>query len=163
MFLLATIGTWALLCIKCILSGALYKLKKPTFLYNFWNLLSCFSTNWKNPPFSTISGTCYHVSLQFLKLALIFSTKLISVRFWEVDFTGKYFSTISGTCLHILYNFWNMVSCSLWFQSLYNFVFYLSKLSFHNERIFCPLLSLKPIHSKINRFSFFLTRMIYIL
>ena len=31
------------------------------------------------------------VSLQFLKLALIFSTNSISVRFWEVDFTWKMF------------------------------------------------------------------------
>ena len=59
------------------------------------------STNWKNPPFSTISETCFHISLQFLKLTLIFSTNSISLRFWELDFTGKYFSTISETCFHL--------------------------------------------------------------
>ena len=59
------------------------------------------STNWKKTPFSTISETCFHISLQFLKLTLIFSTNSISLRFWELDFTGKYFSTISETCFHL--------------------------------------------------------------
>ena len=59
------------------------------------------STSWKNPPFSTISETCFHISLQFLKLTFIFSTNSISLRFWELDFTGKYFSTISVTCFHL--------------------------------------------------------------
>ena len=62
---------------------------------------SCSLQIEKNPPFSTISETCFHISLQFLKLTLIFSTNSISLRFWELDFTGKYFSTISETCFHL--------------------------------------------------------------
>ena len=73
------------------------------------------STNQKKNPISTISGTCFHVSLQFLQFALIFSTKSISLRFCEVDFTGKYISVISGACFHVLYNFWT------WFHVLYDF------------------------------------------
>ena len=46
-----------------------------------------------------------YLSPQFLELAFIFSTKSISLRFWEVDFFAKYFSTISGTCFHVLYDF----------------------------------------------------------
>ena len=67
----------------------------------FFSSFILLSTNWKNPPFSTISETCFHISLQFLKLTLIFSTNSISLRFWELDFTGKYFSTISETCFHL--------------------------------------------------------------
>ena len=70
------------------------------FLLILLAVLSC-SINWKNQPFSTISETCFHISLQFLKLTLIFSTNSISLRFWEFDLTGKYFSTISETCFHL--------------------------------------------------------------
>ena len=64
-------------------------------------VLSCSLQIENNPPFSTISETCFYISLQFLKLTLIFSTNSISLRFWELDFTGKYFSTISETCFHL--------------------------------------------------------------
>ena len=95
---------------------------------------SCSLQIEKTPPFSTISETCFHISLQFLKLTLIFSTNSISLRFWEVDFTGKYFSTIcetwfhlstiSETHFHILYKFYFSKILRSWFHwaiFLYNF------------------------------------------